>query len=95
MKRYQPAPVHPGFRIAAVAMTAITIVLTVIVPARMEVDGRDGATLSASKAEQTPIMEVAISPARIDIVAVREQTTAFQPALYPVLYPVSARKRAG
>lgn len=82
MTRYEPGAFHPAFGIAAVAMTAITIGVAVIVPARMDSGGRDGATLSAATAVRPALNEAAISPARIDVVAVREPKTAFEPARY-------------
>jgi len=91
MTRYQPAAFHPAFGLAAVAMSAMTIGLAVIVPARTDSGGRDGATPSAATVVRPAPTEVAISPARIDIVAVREQKTAFEPARYVL----PKRKQAG
>ncbi len=91
MNRYDQSMYRPTFGIAAVAMTAITIGLAVIVPAGMDSGGRNGATLSAATAVRPVLTEVAISPARIDIVAVREQKTAYEAARYVL----PKRKQAG
>ena len=79
MNRYETSMFRPSFGIAAIAMTAITISLAVVMPATMIPVGPDVLTLSASTAVAPARTEVAISPARIDVVAVREQTTASAP----------------
>jgi len=83
MNRYETSMFRPSFGIAALAMTAVTIGLAVVVPAKMIPVGPDVLTLSASTAVapvRTPVRtQVAISPARIDVVAVREQKAASAP----------------
>jgi hypothetical protein len=67
MKRYQSPNLCPAFGIAAVAMTILTLALSVVAPAKLDSDAR--LTTAARVAGAT---EVAISPARIDVIAVRE-----------------------
>jgi hypothetical protein len=65
------------FGMAAVAMTAITIGIAVVLPAEMRhVD--EGAAPLATAAAPAPI-EVVISPARIDVIGERNRQTAFEP----------------
>jgi len=91
MNRYEQSRFRPAFGIAAVAMTASVIGLAVVAPARMEPAGpRERTVSTAAPVAPTPT-EVAIHPARIDVVTAREQTTAFE----PVRYLVPARKQAG
>jgi hypothetical protein len=79
MNRYETSMFRPSFGIGALAMTAITIGLAVVVPANMIPVGPDVLTLSASTAVAPVRTQVAISPARIDVVAVRERKTASTP----------------
>ncbi|NDP43039.1 MAG: hypothetical protein GZ089_10045 [Aromatoleum sp.] len=88
MNRYEQTMYRPAFGIAAVAMTASVIGLTVVAPARMEAAGLQQPTVAT--AVRTPI-ETAVSPARIDVITLREQTAGFE----PVRYVLPARKQAG
>jgi len=72
MNRYQPPSHHPAFAVAALALTALTIALTVVVPANMA----PGARMSAITAAAPSATEVMISPACIDTVGVREASVA-------------------
>lgn len=76
MNRYQPNAFHPVLGIAAVAMTALTLVLTVGVPSRVATAIADGAARAASTQVPQGFVEVAIIPARIDVVGVRDATVA-------------------
>jgi hypothetical protein len=67
MHRYQPHTRRPAFALAAAAMTALTIGVAVLAPARFDASRADGWAIADAAA---PIA-VAISPARVDIVAVR------------------------
>jgi hypothetical protein len=67
MKTYRPTNLRPAFGIAAVAMAILTLALSVVAPAKLDSDAR--LTAAARTAGAT---EVAISPARIDVIAVRE-----------------------
>ncbi len=72
MNRYPPSRHHPAFAVVALALTALTIALTVILPANSVPAGRMPAVMAG---EPYPT-EVVISPARIDVVAVREAKVA-------------------
>ena len=72
MNRYQISSPRKVFAIAAVAMTAITIGLSVVVPAKVHGDARDPQTLTASKAMTPGPAEVIASPLHINGVGVRE-----------------------
>ncbi len=50
MNRYEPSIPRAAFGIAAVAMTAITISLAVVVPAKIAPGDQEVGTLAASKA---------------------------------------------
>jgi len=72
MNDYQISSPRKVFAIAAVAMTAITIVLSVVGPAKMEADTRDLRALTTSKAVTPAPAEVAASPLHVYVVGVRE-----------------------
>ena len=72
MNRYEPSIPHVAFGIAAVAMTAITIGLALVLPAWME-PGDQGAGRLATSGAALPPTAVVINPARIDVVGVRER----------------------
>ena len=72
MNHYQISSPRKVFAIAAVAMTAITIGLSVVVPAQIQSGARDPRTLTASKAMTPAPAEVVASPLRVEVVGVRE-----------------------
>jgi hypothetical protein len=72
MNRYQISSPRKLFAIAAVAMTAITIALAVVAPAKMQSDVRELRALTTSKAMTPAPAEVAASRLHIDVVGVRE-----------------------
>jgi hypothetical protein len=76
MNAYRPESANhrPLFALAAIALTALTIGAAVVAPAKLDGLDFDGRTLPAAK-DAAPTA-VVISPARIDIVAVREQKAA-------------------
>ncbi len=69
MNRYETSNPRAAFSIAAVAMTALTIGLSVVVPAKIDYRGHTLGTLAASKAVTPPPTEG--SPLRVDVVGVR------------------------
>jgi len=73
MKPYRPPSHRPAFAVAALAMTVLTIALSVAVPATLSPAAR---TLAAGVAQAAAPIDVVISPARLDIVAVREAKVA-------------------
>jgi hypothetical protein len=72
MNRYQISSPRKVFAIAAVAMTAITIALSVVGPAKMQSDTRDLRALTTSKAMTPAPADVAASPLQVYVVGVRE-----------------------
>jgi hypothetical protein len=72
MNRYRISSPRKAFAIASVAMTAITIGLSVVVPAKIQSGDRDLRTLAASKAMMPAPVEVVASPLHIDVVGIRE-----------------------
>jgi hypothetical protein len=69
MNRYEPSTPRAASAIAAVAMTAITVVLFIAVPAKVEPDSSGLVALGASKHVMPAPTEVVINPAHIDVVA--------------------------
>jgi hypothetical protein len=72
MSPYQISSPRKAFAIAAVAMTAITMGLAVVVPAKIQSDARDERTLAASKAVTPAPVEVAASRLHVHVVGTRE-----------------------
>jgi hypothetical protein len=70
MNHYEPSTPRAALGVAAVAMTAITVALAVIGPAKMGTGDRKLVTLAASKVVPPRPAEVVINPARINVVAV-------------------------
>src|SRR5947207_5392493 len=69
MNRYQTSNPRAVLSIAAVAMTAITIGISVIVPAKMDYSSHDLGNLTASKAAAPASADV--GPLRVEVVGVR------------------------
>jgi hypothetical protein len=72
MNRYQPSSPRVAFGIAAVAMTAITIGVSVVMPARMDSDSREPRMLAALKVTGPASTGVVTGAESIDAVAVHE-----------------------
>ena len=72
MNRYQISSPRKVFAIAAVAMTAITIALSVVGPAKMGSDTRDLRALTTSKAMTPGPAEVAATRLQVYVVGIRE-----------------------
>jgi len=79
MKRYAPFRFRPAFALAAVALTAATLSLTVVVPAAVSPAATDTATLVAHRTSPAAV-EVTIIPARIDVIGLRDESIAATPA---------------
>ena len=75
MNRYAITVPRKTFVIGAIAMTALTLGAS-IAPARVETPAQPAATVGYAPASPAAI-EVAIVPARIEVVGVREPQTVF------------------
>ncbi len=84
MKRYEPSIARVVFGIAAVAMTAITIGVAVIIPAKMDSAGRESPTLAASKLSTPASAGVVAGSASIDVVAVHEPELSTVPYIVQI-----------
>ena len=74
MNRYETSTPRAAFGLAAIAMTALTLGLTVVLPARTDMGAHDAPVLATSKATLSDV-EAVDRPTRverIDVVAVRE-----------------------
>lgn len=76
MNRYVITVPRKTFIVGAIAMTALTLGAS-IAPARMDSPAPATATAAYVSAEETAATEVAIVPARLDVVGVREPRTVF------------------
>lgn len=74
MNHYQISSPRRVFAIGAVAMTAITMGLAVVVPAQIQSQSGDldPRTVAASKAMTPAQVEVVASPLRVEVVGIRE-----------------------
>ena len=79
MDRYETSIPRIACGIAAVAMTAITIGVSVILPARMATESSEPRTLAASKATTPQSTGVVTGRAGIDIVGVRQPEMSAPP----------------
>ena len=75
MKSYVASIPRRTFGFAAIAMTALTLGMSVVVPASLASGNQ---TLAQATSYGAPT-EIAINPSRIDVIGVREQNTAQQP----------------
>lgn len=76
MNSYQPSAPRAALGSIAVAMAAITISAMVVLPAMLDAASPARFALVQAAEAAAPI-EVAISPARIDVIAVREPNVAW------------------
>jgi len=79
MNRHSIAIPRAAFGLAAVAMTALTLAIAVVMPATL--DSLRGDARVRAVSEGAPVRAAADSNRlRIDVVGVREQATAYAPA---------------
>jgi len=78
MNRFDPSTPRTAFGIAAIAMTALTIDLLVVAPTKVDSGSLAVISLATAKAVTQGTTEVAITPARIDVVGVRETNVTAQ-----------------
>ena len=72
MNHYEPSSPRVAFGITAVAMTAITIGVSVVMPAKMDSDSREPRVLAALKVTAPASTDVVAGAESIDVVAVHE-----------------------
>jgi hypothetical protein len=72
MNPYQISSPRRVFGLAAIVLTAITIALSVVVPAKMPSGARDPRTATAAKAMTPGPVDVAAKPLHIEVVGIRE-----------------------
>ena len=72
MNQYEPSAPRVALGVAAVVMTAITIGMSVIMPAKMDSNSREPHMLAASKVTTPVSTDVAAGSASINVAAVHE-----------------------
>ncbi len=91
MNHYEPSTPRFAVGIAAVAMTAITIGVAVVMPAKMDLGGRELRVLAASKVT-TPTSTSLAAVTSIDVVAAREPGSSTSPATVTRIDVFAARE---
>lgn len=76
MNHYQTSTPRAAIGLAAVAMTALTIGVAAVLPSKVPSGGRNPATPAVANAATPAPIEVAITPARIDVIAERSPSVA-------------------
>ena len=77
MNRYLTTTPRAAFVIAALALTALTFGTSIVVPAHEEARANRAPAITYAGIEVPAPVEVAIVPARIDVVGEREPRTMF------------------
>ena len=72
MNQYQISSPRKIFALAAMAMTAITIGFSVVVPTQIQSGAQNARTLTASKAVTPGPAEVVAAPLRVEVIGVRD-----------------------
>lgn len=92
MNSYEPQRPRTAIALAAAAaLTAITIGILVVVPAKFDGSHHEARILAAAKARSAAPIEVAISPAQINVVGVRQPELASAQLDRPVVTPIATR----
>ena len=91
MNSYEPNRPRTAIALAAAALTAITIGILVVAPAKFDGSHQEARVLAAAKARSAAPTEVAISPAQINVVGVREPELASVQLERPVATPIATR----
>jgi hypothetical protein len=76
MNSYKSSTPRTAIGFVAVALTAMTIGLLVVMPAKFGTGSSEATTLATTKVVPAAPTEVAITPATIDVVGVRETSVA-------------------
>ena len=91
MNSYEPNRPRTAIALAAATLTAITIGILVVVPAKFDNSQEAARVLAVAKARSAPPIEVAISPARINVVGIREPELASAQPERLLTMPVATR----
>ena len=83
MNRYETSIPRVAFGIAAVAMTAITIGVSVVMPAKMDSDSREPRVLAALKVTAPASTGDVTGSEGIDVVAVHKAGLSAVPCISP------------
>lgn len=78
MKRYAPLRFRPAFGLAAAALSAATMALTVGVPAALSPEVPAATSIAANRNAPAAI-EVTILPASVDVIGLRGESVASTP----------------
>lgn len=63
-----------AFTVTAFALTALTLGLSVVVPAQLDSSASQGGRLTEARSSASAPIDVIITPTRIDVIGVRETT---------------------
>lgn len=80
MNRYESSIPRTAFGVAAIILSAITLSLSVILPASLTSERQGARVLAAPHVDGAVVREVAISPAQISVVADCPQKMALEGA---------------
>jgi hypothetical protein len=72
MNPYQTSTPRAALVIAAIALTALTLGVSVVAPAKMDSGRAEVGTLAARKTVTPTPIQAVINPARIEVIGVRE-----------------------
>jgi hypothetical protein len=74
MNDYKPSSRPAAFGALAVALTALTIGLAVVLPAKMDAGSHEVRTVATSQSASTPAADTGSGPIRIEVIARRDST---------------------
>ena len=91
MKSYEPNRPRPAIALVAATLTAITMGILVVAPAAFDSSQEAVRMLKVAKSRQAAPIAVAITPAQINVVGVREPEVASALPERPVITPLATR----
>ena len=94
MNNYQSSTPRVAIGIAAVAMTAVTFGVFIVMPAMIESGGEGVRTQAVAKVFTPAVTEAVIIPARIEVLGVRETEFASAPSTTLTLVKAEGADRA-
>ena len=77
MQSYETSTPRAVLGLAATAMAALALGILVVLPASLQATRGDGDAFASAKAAPAGPVEVAIHPARIDVIVMREPNVAW------------------